>query len=245
MRIHIRSTLAGVILGAFALAGCTDNDAPDSVSDSAPAADQIPDSAAGRMSYGAGYALTSSVQNQLSDDFDADGFQAGIRDALAGGELRVSDADLEQARDDIMARRATALGEQAAANLEAARAFLAENATREGITVTESGLQYEVLAEAADDAPSPTAASQVVTHYTGRLADGTVFDSSEARGEPATFGVSQVIAGWQEALQLMQVGDRLRVWLPPELAYGERGAGEDIPPNAALVFEVELLEIAN
>jgi len=241
MRIHTRSTLVAVLLGTFALAGCTETD----TSDAAPAADQLPDSAAGRMSYGAGYALASSVQSQLSDDFDAAGFEAGIKDALAGVELRVSDADLEQARDDIMARRASAQGQQVAGNLETARAFLAENASREGVTVTESGLQYEVLAEGADDAPSPTAESQVVTHYTGRLADGTVFDSSEERGEPATFGVSQVIAGWQEALQLMQVGDRFRVWLPPELAYGERGAGEDIPPNAALVFEVELLEIVN
>lgn len=241
MRIHSRSTLLAVVLGALVLTGCNETDAPDIT----PAADQIPDSAAGRMSYGAGYALASSVQNQLSDDFDAAGFQAGIDDALAGVELRVSDADLEQARDDILARRSSAQGQQAAANLEQAQAFLAENANREGITVTESGLQYEVLAEGAEDAPSPSAESQVVTHYTGRLADGTVFDSSEERGEPATFGVSQVIAGWQEALQLMQVGDRLRIWLPPELAYGERGAGGDIPPNAALVFEIELLEIVN
>lgn len=241
MRIHSRSTLLAVVLGALVLTGCNETDAPDIT----PAADQIPDSAAGRMSYGAGYALASSVQNQLSDDFDAAGFQAGIDDALAGVELRVSDADLEQARDDILARRSSAQGQQAAANLEQAQAFLAENANREGITVTASGLQYEVLAEGAEDAPSPSAESQVVTHYTGRLADGTVFDSSEERGEPATFGVSQVIAGWQEALQLMQVGDRLRIWLPPELAYGERGAGGDIPPNAALVFEIELLEIVN
>ena len=83
----------------------------------------------------------------------------------------------------------------------------------------------------------------MVTHYTGRLADGTVFDSSVERGEPATFGVDQVIPGWQEALQRMQVGDKWRLWLPPELAYGERGAGDRIPPNAALVFEVELLEV--
>lgn len=241
MRIHSRSTLVAVVLGALALAGCSETDAPDATS----AADQVPDSASGRMSYGAGYALASSVQGQLADDFDADGFQAGIDDALGGVELRVSDAELEQARDEILERRASAQGQEAAANLEEAQGFLAENASREGVTVTASGLQYEVLAEGAEDAPSPTAESQVVTHYTGRLADGTVFDSSEERGQPATFGVSQVIAGWQEALQLMQVGDRWRIWLPPELAYGERGAGGDIPPNAALVFDIELLEIAN
>jgi len=245
MRIHTRFTrariLAAVILGPLALAGCGETGGPDA----AAAPEDVPESAAGRMSYGAGYALASSVQDQLGEDFHADGFRTGIADALAGGELRVSDDDLEQARDDILARRASSQGQRAATNLEAAREFLAENAAREGITVTASGLQYEVLAEGAEDAPSPTADSEVVTHYTGRLADGTVFDSSEARGQPATFGVSQVIAGWQEALQLMKVGDRLRIWLPPELAYGERGAGGDIPPNAALVFEVELLEIVN
>lgn len=241
MRIHSRYTLFAVALGALVLAGCSETDAPDASS----AADQVPDSAAGRMSYGAGYALAGSVQGQLAEDFDAEGFQAGIDDALAGTDIRVSDAELEQARDDILARRASSQSQEAAGNLEQAQAFLAENARREGVTVTESGLQYEVLAEGAEDAPSPTLQSQVVTHYTGRLADGTVFDSSEQRGEPATFGVSQVITGWQEALQLMQVGDRLRIWLPPELAYGERGAGGDIPPNAALVFDIELLEIAN
>jgi FKBP-type peptidyl-prolyl cis-trans isomerase len=241
MRIQTRSTLAAVILGGLALAGCTDTDAPGA----AAAPETVPESAAGRMSYGAGYALGSSVQDQLAEDFDATGFRIGIADALSGVEMSVSDADLEQARDDILARRSGEQGQQAAANLQASLAFLAENAAQEGITVTASGLQYEVLSEGADDAPRPSALSQVVTHYTGRLADGTVFDSSEQRGEPATFGVNQVISGWQEALQLMKVGDRLRIWLPPELAYGERGAGADIPPNAALVFEVELLEIVN
>ncbi len=241
MRIHTLSTLPAFFLGALTLAGCGETSQPDA----AATVDAIPASAAGRMSYGAGYALGSSVQDQLGEDFDAAGFKAGIADALAGIELRVSDDELEQARDDILARRASSQSQLAALNLEAARAFMAENASREGVTVTASGLQYKVLAEGAEDAPSPTAESDVVTHYTGRLSDGTVFDSSEARGQPATFGVSQVIVGWQEALQLMKVGDRLRIWLPPELAYGERGAGGDIPSNAALVFEVELLEIVN
>jgi len=242
MRIHSSVTLAPLLIGVMVLAGCTDGSRPEE-SAAEPAA--VPESAAGRMSYGAGYALATSVQNQLADDFDAEGFEVGIADALAGVELRVSDEDLEQARDDILARRASVQGEQAAANLEAAEAFLADNAAPEAVEVTTSGLQYEVLSEGAEDAPSPSADSEVVVHYTGRLADGTVFDSSEERGEPATFGVSQVIPGWQEALQLMKVGDRLRIWLPPQLGYGERGAGGDIPPNAALVFEVELLEITH
>lgn len=223
------------------LAAC----APAEDADGPAAAIDVPGSAAGRMSYGAGYALASSVREQLDADFDRDGFEAGIADALAGEDLRVSDEELEQARDEILARRASAHGEEARVNLDAARSFLADNAQREEVTVTESGLQYKVLSQGDGDGARPTADSQVVTHYTGRLADGTVFDSSEQRGEPARFGVNQVIAGWQEALQLMQVGDRLRIWLPPELGYGERGSGTVIPPNAALVFEIELLEVSS
>ncbi len=220
------------------LAGCAESPPPGGEQ-----AAEVPESAAGRMSYGAGFALASSVRDQLGEDFDAVGFRAGILDALADRELQVTDAQLEQARDEIVARRDASQGARAAGNLEEARAFLAENASREGVTVTDSGLQYEVLERG--DGASPGPESQVITHYTGRLADGSVFDSSEARGEPAQFGVSQVIQGWQEALQLMQEGDRLRIWLPPELAYGSRGAGADIPPNAALVFEVELIEVVD
>ncbi len=220
------------------LSGCAESPAPG-----ADTAVEVPESSAARMSYGAGYALASSVREQLGEDFDATGFRAGILDALADRDLQVSDEQLEAARDEIVARRTAGQSEQAEANLQQARSFLAENASREGVTVTESGLQYEFIREGEGARPGPE--SEVVTHYTGRLADGTVFDSSEARGEPARFGVGQVIEGWQEALQLMQEGDRLRIWLPPELAYGERGAGDAIPPNAALVFEVELLEVVD
>ncbi len=119
--------------------------------------------------------------------------------------------------------------------------FQAENAQREGVVTLPSGLQYEVLAEG--DGATPGATDRVVTHYHGTLIDGTVFDSSVERGQPATFPVNGVIAGWTEALQLMQEGDKWRLVLPPELAYGERGAGQQIGPNATLVFEVELLEV--
>lgn len=119
--------------------------------------------------------------------------------------------------------------------------FRAENAQREGVVTLPSGLQYEVLAEGDGASPGPT--DRVVTHYHGTLIDGTVFDSSVERGQPATFPVNGVIAGWTEALQLMQVGDKWRLVLPPELAYGERGAGARIGPGATLVFEVELLEV--
>jgi FKBP-type peptidyl-prolyl cis-trans isomerase len=131
-----------------------------------------------------------------------------------------------------------ALGE---ANQAAATAFLEENKAREGVTVTESGLQYEVLE--AGDGPRPGAEDTVEVHYRGTLVDGTEFDSSYSRGETVTFGVGQVIPGWTEALQLMPVGSRWKLAIPPELGYGAGGAGQMIGPNAALIFEVELIGI--
>jgi len=125
---------------------------------------------------------------------------------------------------------------------EAGKKFLEENAMREGVVVLPSGLQYEILQEGSGEKPGPR--SRVTVHYEGRLADGKVFDSSYKRGQPATFGVYQVIAGWTEALQLMPVGSKWRLFIPQELGYGARGAGGDIPPYAALVFDVELLGIA-
>jgi len=126
-------------------------------------------------------------------------------------------------------------------NLEEGNAFLEKNKARAGVTTTESGLQYEILT--AGTGPMPTAADQVRVHYHGTLIDGKVFDSSVDRGEPVVFGVGQVIPGWTEALQLMPVGSKWKIYLPAQIAYGERGAGGDIGPNAALIFEVELLEI--
>lgn len=130
---------------------------------------------------------------------------------------------------------------QAQKNLEEGNAYLEKNKAREGVTTTQSGLQYEVIT--AGTGPMPTAADQVRVHYHGTLIDGKVFDSSVDRGEPVVFGVGQVIPGWTEALQLMPVGSKWKIYLPSNIAYGERGAGGDIGPNAALIFEVELLEI--
>lgn len=125
---------------------------------------------------------------------------------------------------------------------KAAGSFMDTNREKPGVKVTASGLQYEVLA--AGEGPSPTTADMVLVHYEGRLSDGTVFDSSIARGQPAAFGVTDVIPGWTEGLQLMRAGSKYRFTIPPELGYGARGAGGVIPPNAVLVFDVELLAIA-
>ena len=133
------------------------------------------------------------------------------------------------------------LAMKAEKSTKASADYLAENAAKKGVTTTASGLQYEVLV--SGKGAKPTAADQVTVHYTGKLTDGTVFDSSVDRGEPATFGVTQVIAGWTEALQLMSVGDKWKLTIPSNLGYGDQGAGGIIEPGATLVFEVELLGI--
>lgn len=231
----LRGTL---LLGSALLLAACEPAADDAGSEAAATA---PESASGRISYGAGFAMADNLRGQLGEDFDGSAFAQGVRDAVDGRDSIVDEAALTAARDEIVARRQAAAEEEAQVNLQAAQAFLAENAEREGVTRTESGLQYEVMKEGSG--ATPVATDVVVTHYTGRLADGTVFDSSEARGEPATFGLDRVIPGWTEALQLMQVGDRWRLWLPPELAYGTRSPSEEIPPNAMLEFEVELLDV--
>lgn len=134
------------------------------------------------------------------------------------------------------------MGQKAGAQLEEGQKFLEENGKREGVHATASGLQYEVLQEG--DGPKPEGSSRVTVHYEGRLIDGKVFDSSYKRNQPATFGVRQVISGWTEALQLMPRGSKWRLYIPSELGYGARGAGGSIPPNAALIFDVELISIS-
>lgn len=133
------------------------------------------------------------------------------------------------------------MGQKAEEQKQAGEAFLQDNAQRPGVTTLPSGLQYEVLAEGSGAKPGPT--SRVTVHYEGRLTDGKVFDSSYKRNQPATFGVNQVIKGWTEALQLMSPGAKWRIFIPEHLGYGARGAGGSIPPYAALVFDVELIEV--
>lgn len=195
------------------------------------------------VSYAIGVLVGTNNQKQLESapggsDLDATIMSSAFTTASAKGELKITEEAANALVQTFFQEAGTRKGQD---NLEAGNAFLEANKAREGITVTESGLQYEVLT--AGTGAKPAAADQVRVHYHGTLIDGTVFDSSVDRGEPATFGVGQVIPGWTEALQLMPTGSKWKVYLPSNIAYGERGAGGDIGPNAALIFEVELLEI--
>jgi FKBP-type peptidyl-prolyl cis-trans isomerase len=173
---------------------------------------------------------------------------AGLKDALEGAKPKYPQEQLAsamQAFEAEMQAKAQVMQAQEAKKFEAAKAegekFLAENKKREGVTTTSSGLQYEVIKKA--DGAKPAATDQVKVHYHGTLVDGKVFDSSVDRGEPVTFPVQGVIKGWVEALQLMPVGSKWKLFIPSDLAYGKQGAGADIGPDSALVFEVELIEI--
>ena len=193
------------------------------------------------------YSIGANIgQNLLAqrvvEGIDIDLFLAGMSDAIAGNTQMEQEA-MMQAIQKFMQRQADEEAAALAGNLAESEAFLAENAQNSGVTVLESGLQYEIIQSGPTDGESPTSSNSVLAHYHGTLPDGTVFDSSVDRGEPATFGVSQVITGWTEALQLMKVGDKWRLFIPPDMAYGEASPTPAIPPNSALVFEVELLEV--
>jgi FKBP-type peptidyl-prolyl cis-trans isomerase FklB len=193
-----------------------------------------------RVSYGIGRQLGGQLSDNPPPGVSLDAILAGLTDAFNGQPSRVSEAEMTASFKvirDIMQTEAQAKAEVAAG---AGLAFLAENAKRDGITALASGLQYEVLS--AGTGAMPTREDTIRAHYHGTLIDGTVFDSSYDRGEPAEFPVGGVIAGWTEALQLMNAGSKWRLYVPSELAYGEQGVGS-IPPHSVLVFDVELLDV--
>ncbi|ALZ74953.1 FKBP-type peptidyl-prolyl cis-trans isomerase [Rheinheimera sp. F8] len=192
-------------------------------------------------SYGIGLQMGQQLADNPFDGLDIAAVAAGLAAAFYGDEPEVSEDQIRAAFQVISGRMQEAESAKAQVAAAVGEAFLAENATKAGIVVTESGLQYEVLN--AGSGAKPTRADKVRTHYHGTLIDGTVFDSSYNRGQPAEFPVSGVIAGWTEALQLMPVGAKYRLYIPHNLAYGERGAGGAIKPYSALIFDVELLEI--
>ena len=193
-----------------------------------------------RVSYGIGRQLGGQLRDNPPPGVSLEAILAGLTDAFNGADSRVSEADLSASFKvirEVMQAEAAAKAEAAAA---AGKEFLVENAKREGITTLASGLQFEVLT--AGEGAKPTRESNVRTHYHGTLIDGTVFDSSYERGQPAEFPVGGVIAGWTEALQLMNAGSKWRLYVPSELAYGAQGVGS-IPPHSVLVFDVELLDV--
>ncbi|MGQ8366635.1 FKBP-type peptidyl-prolyl cis-trans isomerase [Glaciecola sp. 1036] len=192
-------------------------------------------------SYGIGYQMGQQLASNPFEGMALEVVIAGIQDGFGGQAPQVSNDELRVAFNEIHQRMQAAKEEQFAAVVAEGESYLAENAKRDEITVTESGLQYEVLEKG--DGASPSAASTVTTHYHGTLIDGTVFDSSYDRGQPAQFPVNGVIKGWTEALQLMSVGDKWRLHIPHHLAYGEQGAGAAIGPYSTLVFDIELLEV--
>ncbi|WP_298634963.1 FKBP-type peptidyl-prolyl cis-trans isomerase [uncultured Umboniibacter sp.] len=196
-----------------------------------------------RVSYGIGRQMGDQLAQGAFKEVSLASVIAGITDAMEGNPSAVPEAELSAAFQEIMARMEEEQKAASADVIAAGENFLKENGQRLEVTVTESGLQYEVLTQGIGE--KPTAESTVSCHYHGTLIDGSVFDSSVERGQPAEFPVSGVIAGWTEALQLMNVGSKYRLYVPSELAYGESGAGGAIGPYQTLVFDVELLAVVS
>lgn len=230
MKLH--RLAASVAVLTLVLAGC----------DSTAATSSDLKTPAQKASYGIGLSMGKNLSQEGMNDLDSKAVALGIEDALAKKEQRISDDELMEAFGFLQARaqeRMSALNDAAA---KAGQAFLAENAKRDGITTTESGLQYEVIKSA--EGAQPKVSDVVSVHYHGTLVDGSVFDSSIERGEPVEFPVGGVIPGWVEALQLMKVGEKYKLYIPSDLAYGAQSPTPAIPANSTLVFEVELLSIA-
>ena len=238
MNIQIK-LIAGVLIAAAgpALVGCgeTPNEQPQQV---------VLETTDARVSYGIGLRMG---QRMAADGMTVDvlAYAAGLEDALAGGEAMLTDDEINAEMTAFQERlQAEAEAERVAlaqTNLAAGRAYMEEMSGREAVQTTESGLQYVVMEPGEGD--SPVAEDSVEVHYEGRLIDDTVFDSSFERGQTVTFGLTQVIPGWTEGLQLMKPGSKFKFIIPPELGYGEGGAGQMIGPNATLLFDVELIAV--
>lgn len=194
-----------------------------------------------KVSYGFGLQFGEQLRRNQFDGLELEAVMAGMQHWFAHQQALLSDEQINPSYQVVQDRQKARAAELAHKRAELAGQFLEANAAREGVSTTDSGLQWEVLESGGGASPGPR--SRVVVHYHGTFVDGTVFDSSVQRGEPAEFGVHEVIPGWTEALQRMSVGDKWRIACPPELAYGEQGAGGTIPPNTALVFEVHLIEL--
>lgn len=190
------------------------------------------------LSYSVGVLVAQNLKSQGLESLDAATLAEAVNDVLAGKDLKIP---FEEAGNNFQTYMQAQSEKMNAGKIAGGKAFLAENGKKEGVVTTASGLQYEILTAGSGDSPAST--DKVTVHYEGSLTDGTVFDSSYKRGDPATFGVTQVIPGWVEALQLMQPGAKWKLTIPQDLAYGERGAPPNIPPFSTLVFTVEMIKI--
>ena len=198
-----------------------------------------------KVSYALGLGIGRQLSQMGAEGLNIDDFALAIKDVLNGKEPQIGDADAQKMVQEFFEnqekKQRAAAAEKYKDNKEKGEAWLKENAKKEGVTVLPSGLQYQVIKEGYGRKPQAT--NSVKCHYEGMLTDGTLFDSSLQRGEPATFPLNGVIAGWTEGLQLMKEGAKYRFFIPYHLAYGEHGAGQQIPPFSALVFDVELIEV--
>ena len=198
-----------------------------------------------KLSYALGLGIGRQLAQMGASNLSIDDFADAIKDVVAGNDLKMTNHEAQTIVQDYFAKQEqkiqAEMAEKGKAAKEAGEKYLAENAKKEGVTTTASGLQYQVLKEG--NGRKPKATDSVKCHYEGFLTDGTLFDSSVQRGEPAVFGLQQVIAGWTEGLQLMKEGAKYRLFIPYLLGYGESGAGASIPPYATLIFDVELLEV--
>ncbi len=198
-----------------------------------------------KLSYALGLGIGRQLSQMGANDLNAADFAQAVKDMIDGKEPQVPAAEAQQIVEDFFQKQEERQRAEAAEKYKGAKSegekYLSENAKKEGVVTLPSGLQYKVLKEG--NGKSPKATDKVVCHYEGMLVDGTMFDSSIQRGEPATFPLNGVIAGWTEGLQLMKEGAKYRFFIPYQLGYGERGAGASIPPFAALVFDVELIEV--
>ncbi len=191
-----------------------------------------------KVSYALGIGIGRQLADMGANDIVTEDFAAAMKDVLTGAELKIDEAEAQALVQEYLQKK----GEEKVKAVKAeGENFLAENAKKEGVITLPSGLQYQVLKEG--NGKSPKATDQVKCHYEGTLINGKIFDSSYRRNEPATFPLNGVIAGWTEGLQLMKEGAKYRFFIPFNLAYGTRGAGQDIPPYAALIFDVELIEV--
>jgi len=229
MRLRHHRLAPAVALVGLVLAGC---DSQTSVKLDTPAQ---------KASYGIGLNMGKSLAQEGMDDLDSQAVAQGIEDAIGNKEQKLTDEQLMEAFTFLQTRAEERMVEMNAKAVEAGKKFLEDNAKRDGVKTTESGLQYEVVKSA--EGRQPTENDVVTVHYEGSLTDGTVFDSSIKRGSPIDLPVGGVIPGWVEGLQLMHVGEKYKLYIPSELAYGEQSPSPLIPANSVLVFDLELLDI--